>query len=216
MSTFPDIKPRLSWPETALEQRCFLPAVTLAQGESLQLICPEYCQSLLLEFWFSERSNLSVRAAGHKKRYKTFGHAVAVVLNGKALVANLTIRENIMLPFLYHYDSEMAIQAQSQLQRVAEMFGLSSILFERAGVRSPLVHGLVSLCRAVLQQAHFIVMQQPCASMDVQEAEAFSKLAKHAIKGLDAGMVYLTTSAEDQGGFSFAKQIGILGDGATL
>ncbi len=198
---------RLIWQEQVLDKNCVVPMVSMQRSESLQLVCPERCQHQLLKNWCAPQGRTAMRVMAGEHELKGLGRSIGVIMNGHSLLANLTIKENIMLPFLYHFNSSDRYDIEKRLQQAAGMFGLDEILYQQAGMRSPLIHGLVALCRAALQQAQFIILQQPCVSMDVREAETFSVLAKETITTLDAGMLYLTTSVKDQGGFSFTKQL---------
>ena len=182
------------------------PDMVLERGDKLQVTLSEEHQLYLLEQWSTKHKP---EITQNNKAKQTLGHAVGVVLNGKGLLANITLEENIMLPFLYHNPAHEVDQAHVQLERVASTLGLHEKLGERAGLRSPLTHGLVSLCRCLLQQASFVVMQQPCAGMSVKEAEYFRPLAKRAIESLDAGMIYLTTSVDDTGSFTFSSTLNL-------
>ncbi|MDX8383489.1 MAG: hypothetical protein R8M45_05370 [Ghiorsea sp.] len=205
-SSFVDLQPRMLLEKVHLNSNWAFPDMMLERGDKLQVTLSEDHQLHLLEQWFTKHQP---EITQNNQSQQTFGHAVGMVLNGKGLVANITIEENIMLPFLYHNHAQEIDQAHLQLERVATTLGLHEKLGERAGLRSPLTHGLVSLCRCLLQQASFVVMQQPCASMSVKEAEYFRPLAKRVIESLDSGMIYLTTSADDTGSFTFSSSLNL-------
>ena len=201
----------LGWQEQVLEEGCIMPAYQLEKGNRVHIACPEQCQMQLLKHWFEPHSSFGVAKQGSKKPVKGFGHEVGVVLNRRALIANLTIGENIMLPFLYHYqEPKTLLPIQQKLLMVAENYGISDILAERAGLRSPLVNSLVALCRSVLQEADFLIFQQPHLSMDEHDAARFFTLAKQAVNSLDAGMIYLSTSTAVPDGFSFIERLDLL------
>ncbi len=199
--------PHLYWSDTKLDEHSFIPSINLLCGEYVHVTCADYHQCTLLTSWFSKQNEKSLHVVKQGQQLRCIGGSVAVVLNGRALLANISIQENIMLPFLYHHDLQTLHDAQAQLKTVAETFGLDKILHEKAGLRSPLIHGLVSLSRAVLQQANFIILQQPFSSMDKQETATFAKLVKDVVKRLGVGMVYLAASAEDQADFEFKHHV---------
>jgi ABC-type lipoprotein export system ATPase subunit len=136
------------------------------------------------------------------------GKKVGFVLNGLGLLANLTIKENIMLPVLYHKTKHSA-DVMKRLAALVEETGLQDIMEERAGLRSARVNNEVSLCRCVLQEAAYVLMQQPQSSMSMKEAKQFTQLMLKVVGDLRAGVVYLTASADDCGGFTASNQINL-------
>lgn len=202
-----DTLPHLFWPDTRLDAHSFMPSTSLFCGEHVHVTCPEPQQCILLTSWFAQQSEMSLHVVQQGKQLKCVGGAVAVVLDGRALLANISIQENIMLPFLYHHDVQKLNYAQAQLQTVAATLGLNKILHEKAGLRSPLVHALVGLSRVMLQQASFVILQQPFSSMDKQETITFTRLVKDVVKSSGLGMVYLTASTEDQADFEFTHYV---------
>jgi len=201
---FSDLQPRLVLEKVSLNSNWAFPDMVLERGDKVQVVLSEENQHRLLELWLHEYPPVVHQ---NKQTVQTLGHALGMVLNGRGLLANISIQENIMLPFLYHHNAQDTEQAHLQLEHVASTFGLHDKLGEQTGLRSPLTHGLVSLCRCVLQQASFVVMQQPCASMSLSEEEYFRPLAKRVIESLDAGVIYLTTSVEDTADFSFSSTL---------
>ncbi len=206
---FADLQPQLFWHDTSLHVMETVASGVLQRGDKTQLILNDMQQHQLLETWLKPQQQL-LYIMQNKKKIKSLGHALGMVLSGRGLLANLSIQENIMLPFLYHNQPQHTEQAHMQLENVAATLGLASILGEKAGLRSPLIHALVSLCRCVLQQASFMVMQQPCAQMSLHEAEQFRPLARRVVDSLGAGLLYITDNVEDDAQFVFGQQLGFV------
>jgi len=210
---FSDLQPKLCWNEVLLEDKLTVFSGTLERGSNAQLVLSETHQNQLFKAWLNASHPQCLQVIQSQKMLKSLGYALGVVLSGRGLLANITIQENIMLPFLYHDQLQYTKQAQLQLEKVAQTLGLEDILGEQTGLRSPLIHGLVSLCRCVLQQASFIVMQQPCAKMSNQEKRQFREISKRVVTSLDAGLLYITDTVDDDGGFEFDKHLDIRIDG---
>jgi len=206
---FPDLQPKLCWTDMPLDDELIVLSGTLERGNQVQLVLSETKQHQLFKSWLNVRHPQCLQVIQSQKKLNSLGYALGVVLSGRGLLANITIQENIMLPFLYHDQLQYTKQAYRQLEKVAQTLGLENILDEQTGLRSPLIHGLVSLCRCVLQQASFIVMQQPCTKMSNQEQQQFRDIAKRVVTSLGAGLLYVTDTIHDDGGFKFDEQLDV-------
>jgi len=188
------------FPSVTLSNQTHIPDIHLQRGEVIQLIVPDDIQEELVDLWLFPSEK--------KKRLQGLGQDIGFVLNGRGILANLTIKENIMLPILYHR-SEVVVKALNRIDALLDETQLKPLLEERAGLRSARVNNNVSLCRCALQQASYIVMQQPQSSMSKKEARQFTKLALQIASDLHAGVVYLTASEDDCGGLAANYQINI-------
>jgi len=187
--------------DTQLSNQQYLPAFTLHSGEVVQLVAAKTDQDDLIEAWLTAKN-------GEKNQLQGLGKEVGFVLNGLGLIANLTIKENIMLPLLYH-QRKHKVATKTKLAALVKTLGLEDIMHEQAGLRSARLNSEVSLCRCVLQQAEFVIMQQPQSSMSKNEAVAFTERMLKVVEELGAGVVYMTASANDCGGLKANHQINL-------
>ncbi|MDX8397086.1 MAG: hypothetical protein R8K49_02075 [Mariprofundaceae bacterium] len=130
---------------------------------------------------------------------------VACMIRHRGLLANLTMRENLLLPFLYAENSERLKQAESELEEVADFLELSSLLDEQAGERSVFTHALVSLGHCLLKKPNIIIAQEVHVGMPPERQELFRKKAMQAMQKLQAGVLYLTSSTEEGSGLEFSR-----------
>ncbi|MDX8387451.1 MAG: hypothetical protein R8M46_02810 [Ghiorsea sp.] len=194
------LKPMV-FPAIELSNQCYMPAFTLHSGEVMQLVAPEDVQEELIAAWLIEQD-------GKQSRMQGLGKQVGFVLNGLGLVANLTIKENIMLPLLYHKTKQTDV-AKTKLAALVEEIEIKDMMEEQAGLRSARVNSEVSLCRCVLQQAAYIIMQQPQSCMSKTEAKQFTERMLKVVRDLRAGVVYLTASGNDCGGLTANHQVNL-------
>jgi len=185
--------------DTQLSNQRHLPAFTLHAGEVIQLVAAKADQDDLIAAWLTAKGS---------KQMQGLGKDVGFVLNGLGLVANLSLKENIMLPLLYHQTKHKKA-AKQKLAELVQTLGMEDMMHEQAGLRSARLNSEVSLCRCVLQQAKFIIMQQPQSSMSKNEAVAFTERMLKVVEELGAGVVYMTASANDCGGLKANHQINL-------
>ncbi|MDX8382401.1 MAG: hypothetical protein R8M14_09865 [Ghiorsea sp.] len=184
---------------TQLSNQWRLPAFTLHAGEVIQLVATKADQDDLIAAWLTAKGSNQMQGLGKE---------VGFVLNGLGLVANLSLKENIMLPLLYHQIKHKKA-AKQKLAELVQTLEMEDMMHEQAGLRSARLNSEVSLCRCVLQQAEFIIMQQPQSSMSKNEAVAFTERMLKVVEDLGAGVVYMTASANDCGGLKANHQINL-------
>lgn len=134
-----------------------------------------------------------------------FTQHVAFVLRHKGLMANLSMRENLMLPFACEADQQKVAMAKEKLPQVAEFLGLEKQLERQAGERSPYTHALVSLGHCLLKQASFMVVQEVDFGLSSERLQLFRDKLLQVIQGLQPGILYLSASNENPFGLQFEK-----------
>lgn len=132
-----------------------------------------------------------------------FHARVGIMIRHRGLLANLSLRENLMLPFLYHGDAGRIARAEHELDGVAERLGLAGMLHEQAGERPSYVHALVSLGRCLLLHPAIIVAQEIHVGMSPEHLERFRDLAIAALAELGSGLLYLTSTEHEGSGVHF-------------
>lgn len=130
---------------------------------------------------------------------------VGSMIRRRGLLANLSIRENLLLPFLYAEDTSCLKRAENEVGEVAEFLGLDALLYEQAGERSAYTHALVSLGHCLLKRPDVIVAQEVHMGMPPERLQVFRDKAKEAMLQLQAGVLYLTSSIHEGSGLNFSR-----------
>lgn len=136
---------------------------------------------------------------------------VGSMIRHRGLMANLSLRENLLLPFLYSDDADFLQRAKSRVEEVAEFLELEG-LDTQAGERSNYTHALVSLGHCMLQEPDVIVAQEVHVGMSPDRLEKFAARAAEALKVLGSGVLYLSSTVYEGSGIEFAHTHEIVDD----
>jgi len=184
----------------------------VAMGECKRVVMPRRYQYAWLSGLFPERMLhgkegwqlwLETDSASFQAGSRMFMRNVASMLHHRGAIANLSLRENLLLPFLYHGDEDALAQAEQGLPEVAAFLGFTDNLDKQTGECSAYMHGMTSLGRCMLQKADIIVAQDVHCGMPPHCLHRFQKLFLEAIELLRAGLLYLSTSEQDGSGIIF-------------
>ena len=205
-----------------------LPADCLGRGEHKRLVMPRRHQYAWLQHLFPEQMSsgkaawqmwLETDTASVQAGSTMFVQSVASMLHRRGVMANLSLRENLLLHFLYHGDQQALMQAEQDLPEVAAFLGIADALDEQAGERSPYTHGIVSLGRCLLQKPDIIVAQDVHSGMPPHRLQRFCAMFGEALSRLQAGLLYLSTSVYDGSGVDFEHSLELdigIADGGRL
>lgn len=202
---------RLCWePMRLLDMN--LPAGMVKRAERRRMVMPRRYQFDWLQrmcegrgIWLETGQG---KAAGGSQ---AFARRVACMLYQRGMLANLSLRENILLPFLYAGHEADLVQATEALPEIAGMMEIDDILDEQAGERSGYVHGLVALARAMLQSPDFIIVQDVHAGMQPQYQKSFRSRFASVVQQLSVGVLYLSNSAQDGSGLDYCQSLEFVG-----
>jgi len=190
-----------------------LPADRVACGESVRIVMNNRFQYAFLSLMFpdmGEQGSLasSIWLQSGDERYSAgspeFCLRVGSMIRHRGLMANLSLRENLLLPFLYCGDEDRLHRAKKRVDEVAEFVGLER-LEQQAGERSSFTHALLSLGHCMLQQPDVIVAQEVHVGMSPDRAQTFREKAKAALELLGSGVLYLSGSEHEGSGLKFAR-----------
>lgn len=189
-----------------------LSAGAIARGEHKRLVMPRKHQYAWLESLFFEPVDagkgtwqlwLETDDASYQAGSPVFFQRVSSMLHHRGMMANLSLRENLMLPFLYHGDHDELAQAEQDLPQVAEFLDITDCLDDQASIRSPYTHGLVSLGRCLLQKPDIVIAQDVHSGMAPHRLHQFHSLFREVMERLQAGILYISTSEHDGSGMVF-------------
>jgi ABC-type multidrug transport system ATPase subunit len=136
-----------------------------------------------------------------------FHARVGIMIRRRGLLANLSLRENLLLPFLYHGDAARIARAEQEVEAVADFLGLWDVLDEQAGERSNYTHALLSLGRCMLMHPAIIVAQEIHVGMSPERQMHFRDLAIEALQQLGSGLLYLTSTEHEGSGVHFDRTL---------
>jgi len=191
----------------------------VSRGERKRVIMPRPCQYAWLDYLFPERMLhgkegwklwLETDSASFQAGSRLFLERVVSMLHHRGTVANLSLRENLLLPFLFHGDEDTLVQAEQELPEVAAFLDLTGHLDEQAGERSAYTHGIISLGRCMLQKPDIVVTQDVHCGMPPHRLQRFRVLFLEAMELLQAGLLYLSTSEHDGSGIMFEDSLELL------
>ncbi|PJA33584.1 MAG: hypothetical protein CO187_01065 [Zetaproteobacteria bacterium CG_4_9_14_3_um_filter_53_7] len=143
----------------------------------------------------------------HLPGSREFSMSVGSMIRHRGLIANLSLRENLLLPFLYHEDQQRIEQAMDELAEVAGTIGITSALDEKAGERTTFTHALISLGRCLLLKPVVIVAQEVHIGMPPEHLQQFTEISMQALQRLGSGLLYLTASPDEGSGLNFARTL---------
>jgi len=203
----------LYWRDLTLCQQTLVNDHVL-RGERVRLVMHENIQKVLLSTFFlcplsqgCESQNVWLER--HKEKLMAgspeFCAQVGCLIRQRGLLANLSLRENLLLPFLYLDQRDLLLQAEKDLNQVAHFLGIDGILDEKAGERPSYMHGLMSLGHCLLKKTNIIIAQELHLGMQSAHAAKFRRKVLKALKILNPGVLYLTSSKSDDIGLSFHR-----------
>ncbi len=204
----------LHWNELHIGQS-IIPASHLQQGERVRIVINFPDQYSFMRQMFSSDSTPSstnIWLEDHKGRKHLaasplFSSHIGSLIQEHGLLANLSLRENLLLAFLYHAKGKRQQQALKQVEDVAKTLGLYHILEEKAGDRTAYIHALVSLGRCLLMRPTIIVAQEVHAGMPPEHLEKFKAISLRALNQLGSGLLYLTGSPTEGSGLNFSRTL---------
>lgn len=186
-----------------------IPSAQILRGEKQRLVMPRRYQFDWLKQMSAPGSQMWLETAEGEVRGgdEVFSERVCCMLYQRGMLANLSLRENILLPFLYRGRNEEMARATVELQKVAEHLDIADKLDDQAGERSVYMHALISLARVMLMRPDFIIVQDVHTGIPSHRQEFFRDLFCEVVEELGAGVLYLSTSAQEGSGLEFCQSL---------
>lgn len=197
-----------------------LEADVVSRDESVRIVMNNRFQYAFLSLMFPDmgaRGSLasSIWLESDGERFQAgsqeFCMRVGSMIRHRGLMANLSIRENLLLPFLYCGDESCLQSAKERVSEVAEFLELEG-LDSQAGDRSNYTHALVSLGHCLLKRPDVIVAQEVHVGMPPERLKLFADKVRGALEMLGSGVLYLTSSEHEGSGLNFARTHMIVDD----
>lgn len=196
----------------------------VGRGQAVRVVLEGACQFQFMDHLFSPADKdsdswpmwLESGAGRFRAGSEEFVERIGTMIRHRGLMANLTMRENLLLPFLYRTDKERLEAAYEEVDEVADFVGLSALLHEQAGERSAYTHALVSLGRCLLAKPDIIVAQEVHIGMSPERLAHFRELAVQALRRLGSGLVYVTGSMHEGSGLNFSRTLTVQPEAGKL
>ena len=210
----------LHWDELHLGH-ALIPASYVKHGEYVRLVMNYPCQFSFMQHMFllgdecrdsDWKMWLQSKAASHPSGTPEFSKHIGSMIHHRGIIANLTLRENLLLPFLYHGDQQRLESAADEMVEVARWLEIDSFLDDKAGERTTFTHALVSLARCMLAKPAIIVAQEVHIGMPPDHLERFRALSMQALEQLGSGLLYLTASVDEGSGLKYARTLTVARD----
>jgi len=214
-----DVSDRLRWDDIRLFGD-LLKADAVSPGENVRIVMNNRFQYAFLSLMFPDMGEpgslaTSIWLESDGERYPAgtpeFCLRVGSMIRHRGLMANLSLRENLLLPFLYCGDDACLQKAKDEVDNVALFLGLEG-LDTQAGERSNYTHALMSLGHCLLLKPDVIVAQEVHAGMSPERLQRFAVKAKEALEILGSGVLYLTDSEHEGSGLEFVRTHEIIND----
>lgn len=195
-----------------------IPASHVLHGEYVRLVMNYPCQLSFMQQMFlleDECRNrdwkMWLESSGETCPSGTseFSARIGSMIHHRGIIANLTLRENLLLPFLYHGDQQRLESAAAEMVEVTRWLEIDAMLDEKAGERTTFTHALVSLARCMLAKPAIIVAQEVHIGMPPDHLERFRALSMQALTQLGSGLLYLTASIDEGSGLDYARTLTI-------
>ena len=136
-----------------------------------------------------------------------FAERVACMLHQCNTLANLSLRENMLLPFLYAGRAAEIALATEALPEVAMRLDIAEKLDEQAGERSAYMHALIGLGRAMLMRPDFMIVQDAHSGIQPHRQDMFRSLFCDVVEQLGVGVLYLSSSAQEGSDLDYCQSL---------
>ena len=107
-----------------------------------------------------------------------FRKRLGVVFQKPALLSNLTIRENLLLPLIQHYSELTENERDTMVETACRQFKLRRYLNDRIEDLSNGMQSLVSLTRALIVEPDLLIWDAPLSDIDMNWSDQIIALLK--------------------------------------
>lgn len=122
---------------------------------------------------------------GSEQEIKEVKKKIAFVFREGTMISNLTVRENLLLPFLFHCPSEECSTALEKLEKDFKYFGIPDVYDKRPDLISYCLKKKLAFIRASLQRPELILIEKPMFNLEEEDRdqviEYFVRLKKEGI-----------------------------------
>ncbi|MCG7535990.1 ATP-binding cassette domain-containing protein [Pseudoalteromonas sp. OOF1S-7] len=99
-------------------------------------------------------------------QYARFRRDLGVIFQVSALISNLTLEENLLLPLNRHHSRLSQGEKLQKVQQICQQFGLTQYLDQRTDRLSSGLASLAGLARALIMEPKALIWDAPMAQVD--------------------------------------------------
>ena len=125
-----------------------------------------------------------------RRRFRT--SKIGLVFQELELIEYLSVRENILLPFLFSRSSRKMAEVQASAEALAEATGLTSKLSRRPEQLSQGERQRVAICRAMITKPEYLLVDEPTGSLDPRTASEVIEMLFRQARANDTTMLLVT------------------------
>ena len=117
---------------------------------------------------------------------------IGLVFQELELIEYLSVRENILLPFLFSRSSRKMAEVQASAEALAEATGLTNKLSRRPKQLSQGERQRVAICRAMITKPEYLLVDEPTGSLDPRTASEVIEMLFRQARANDTTMLLVT------------------------
>lgn len=116
-------------------------------------------------------------------RHLAFRQYLGAVFQVSALISNLTLQENLLLPLNLYYPAQDMAQKQHQVEVICHEFGLENYMMQRTDQLSTGLAALAGLARALIIEPKCLVWDAPMSQIDLKWSDHVNNRLRHLKNG---------------------------------
>jgi len=105
----------------------------------------------------------------HEKEIRKIKKKIAFVFCEGTMISNLTVRENMLLPFRFHCPDDNCAGAVEKIAADLHFFGIPDVLDKRPDLVSYRIKKKLAYIRAVLQEPEVILLEKPMFNLEEED-----------------------------------------------
>lgn len=146
----------------------------------------------------------------NKIQNQAFRHKFVALFQRPALISNLSLRENFLLPLNLHLPYLSKQEKVDKIQRLCEVYGIDSYLDQRTDVLSVGQAALASFIRGILLEPQCLLWDTPLIEVDQRYVDT---IKKHLMELKNAGATIILMSNNNYLINEFADSHYVLSEG---
>jgi len=128
---------------------------------------------------------------GREKEIIEIKKKIAFVFYEGTMISNLTVRENMLLPFRFHYPDDNCAAALEKIEADLHFFGIPEVLDKRPDLVSFRIKKKLAYIRAALQEPEVMLLEKPMFNLEEEDR----LLVLHYLENLKKnGMTFIIAS----------------------
>lgn len=159
-------------------------------------------------------SDLFALSEGARRRFRA--SRIGLVFQDFQLLEYLSVKENILLPYILHPTAVHATTRMARLIQLVDAVGLSDKLNRRPGTLSHGERQRVALCRSLITEPELVLADEPTASLDAETADLTIRLLLEDAKQRGSTLLTVTHDRTAAAAFDRVLDLRTIADGAEL